>query len=149
MPDCCIEYVDLPDEILVDDFTVCGGVLQAIDLKNSLTVGELGQNPEYAIVFNGMHYTDGITLNGSVIEITLKNPDERPYEEVIIASLSGDNYKYKLRLKVRFKDRCEDSECDPGDDCNPCTGDCEEGVVDAGISIIEPKGSVDLGISIQ
>lgn len=149
MPECCIKYVDLDDEIIEDITTICGDTLSAFDLATLLSSDELLDNPLYEIIFKGGNYTDGITLNGSVIDVNLKNPDSRPYEEVIIASLTSDNFKYKVSIKIKFKDRCEGSTCVSPQVCNPCTGDCEQGIVDASISIIDPKGSTDLSISIK
>lgn len=148
MADCCVDFTELEDQIINDSDTICGGTLQAIDLSTLLTTKEQGQSPVYDILTGSGSNVASVALNGSILEFVLKNPDNRPYSEVVVASItSEDNFKYKVRVQTNFLDRCADAECLNTEYCDECSGDCVEGEVDlvAGTEVLFGKVNLTAG----
>jgi len=148
MGDCCVEFTELEDQIVTDSDTICGATLQAIDLSTLLTTQEQSQSPVYDILTGSGNKVASVALNGSVLEFILKNPDNRPYSEVVVVGItSEDNFKYKVRVQTNFLDRCADAECLSDEYCDECSGDCVEGEVDlvAGAEVLFGKVNLTAG----
>lgn len=145
MADCCVEFTELEDQIVTDSDTICGATLQAIDLSTLLSANELTQSPVYEILTGSGSNVASIALNGSILEFVLKNPDNRPYSEVVVVSITSEgNFKYKVRVQTNFLDRCADAECLSDEYCDECSGDCVEGEVDLVASSSVAFGKVNL-----
>lgn len=147
MVDCCKGYKDLEDQIIYDSDTVCGGTLEAIDLETLLSPTESLQSVSYDILTGAGSSLDSVGINGSVLELSLKNPDSRPYTSNVLVSIVGESFKYKVRVKVHFEDRCAGVECEQDEYCDPCTGGCVAGEVDLRVSAGSKRGKVKLAVS--
>lgn len=139
-----VEYTQLEDQFITDSDTVCGATLQALDLETLLSSSQITQNVKYFILIGSGNNVTSISINGSVLEFALKNPDTRPYSEVVMVGITGDTFKYKVRVQVDFLDRCSDAECLSDEYCDECSGDCVQGEVDLVASEGVSFGKVNL-----
>lgn len=80
-------------------------------------------------IFENMAISSAGVVTGSTTSAAQAHVDEW-YDIVVKAADSGSLLSVKRTIKIPIKNACLNKSCDPGFSCNPCTGNCVEGVPD-------------------